>query len=265
MKGDLNMKNVKHVLILTTLITQISLPAFAEVRETNHMTEALAPVQVNDIVVFDLDNTVLEAMQTIGSDQWFEHQVKNYKAQGFDDASAVQKSAHDFTLVHQVARIQPVEAITPSLIRNLQKKGITVIGLTARPNEQQDLSVREVRSIGVDFRATHVADIGNALADFPGSAYKEGILFANGQNKGALLISVLREAGLTHKRVIFVDDKVKNVTNMDDALTPAGLESISFRYGAADAKVKAFDPKIADRQFAAFQKLGVILSDAEEE
>ncbi|MGZ3695326.1 MAG: DUF2608 domain-containing protein, partial [Bdellovibrionota bacterium] len=43
------------------------------------------------------------------------------------------------------------------------------------------------------------------------------------------------------KRVVFVDDKIKNIKNVDTALNEQKMKILAFRYGAADAKVKAFN------------------------
>jgi FMN phosphatase YigB (HAD superfamily) len=239
--------------------------ANAEVREAKAIREVVAEVKSGDVIVFDLDNTVLEAMQTLGSDQWFEYQAKKYESAGLPAQEARDKAVRDFVQVHQVVRVQAVEAETPGVIRRFQREGYTVIGLTARSNDLQDVSLREVRSIGVDFRATRIEGAEQALGAFPGAAYKDGILFASGQNKGQLLLAVLRATHLTGHRILFIDDKVRNVANVDQALTPAGVANLEFRYGAADPKVAAFNAEVADRQWAMIQAQGLVLPDNEAE
>ena len=42
-------------------------------------------------------------------------------------------------------------------------------------------------------------------------------------------------------KIVFADDKPHHAKNVDAALTAAGIPSVSFRYGATDAKVRAFN------------------------
>ncbi len=50
---------------------------------------------------------------------------------------------------------------------------------------------------------------------------------------GECLTSFIQEAGLNPDRVVFIDDKAKNVQDVESALNRRPLEHISFRYGAA--------------------------------
>lgn len=237
-------QQIKHFSVVFLFL--FSFTALAEIKEVRSMSEALSGIQRTDIVVFDIDNTILEPIQTIGSDQWYEYTLEEYKKDGFDSASAQDRTAKDWALVQYATQVRPVETLTPLLIKNLQDRGVLVITLTARPNDLKPITMNQLESIGVNVESTKA-------------------LFANGQNKGVLLNDYLKANNLHPARLIFVDDKQKNVKNMDDAFAKREFANINYRYSAADFRVKAFNPKLADYQWNYFIKFGLLLTDKEVE
>lgn len=152
--------------ILTMFMLFIAVAANAEIREAATMREAVSGLGQGDFVVFDIDNTVLEPAQTLGSDQWFEYRVKVHKSKGKDEKQAVDSAIQDWMPVQEMTDVQLVEAATSGIIRKLQDKGIAVVALTARPDELRSTTINQLRSAGVKF---------------------ENILFSFGKNKGLVL------------------------------------------------------------------------------
>ena len=64
-------------------------------------------------------------------------------------------------------------------------------------------------------------------------------------------------------QMIFVDDRRQNVDNMEAAFQGSPVPATIFRYGAADSRVKAFNPAVADREWSVFANEGRLLSDEE--
>ena len=229
------------------------------------MREVAPAISQNTLVVFDLDNTVIEAGQTLGSDQFFGYLVEKGKAQGLDDKAAVNCALFNASFIQPFTPSIPVEVDTPRFIRTLQANGISVIALTARPFEWAKGTLSQLYSVGVDFRRSSVTS--DAIQDPNFTArFLNGVLFMkSGQDKGVALSNFMARAHHPFKNVVFIDDKLKNVQNVDAAfnaaMNTAVIPHIEFRYGAADARVKAFNPKIADIEWAYFLKYGMILSD----
>lgn len=237
---------MKKLLILIQLI--LATTASAEIREAKSMREALSDVTANDIVVFDIDNTILEPAQTLGSDQWFEYLLKKYD-------NSVDKALGDWLAVQRQTKVVAVESETPALIRDLQNRGMTVISLTARPAELSQASNQQLLSVGVKFKKIAPVVLENATYDF-------GIIFIGpGANKGVVLQQFLKKTALFPTRILFVDDKQKNVNNMDKAFIGTGTTNINFRYSAADAHVHSFDSEIAELEWDYFSNYGVLIDD----
>ncbi len=244
--------------LLSVIIFTVATTATAEIRQIEKMKDALADVSVGDVVVFDIDNTILEPVQTLGSDQWFEYLVKKYEEQGQDHAQAIASSQKDWGLVQEKTEVRLVERDTARLIRRLQLRGITVIALTARPDDLKDVTAHQLSSAKV-----HIEQYEGY--NNPDVVYSEGIIFSAGKNKGVILRDFLERLNIQPARLIFIDDKEKNVNNMDAEFAKTQIININYRYGAADARVHCFASEIAEFQWEHFLATGELLTDEEAE
>ncbi len=249
---------MKHLFLsLLWATSTFTISAQAEIRETTSMAEAVIDAQVGDVVVFDIDNTIAEPAQTLGTDQWYEYLVHKNKASGKTEDQAIDEALRDWVRVQKVTSLRPVEEITPTLIQDLLAKKITVLGLTARPTALKESTTRQLQAIGVSLETN-----GYSYNDQKDIEFYSGVLFVGPKNnKGLVLADFFATQNISPRRLIFVDDKVKHVNNMDAVFAQKGQDNINFRYGAADARVKAFDSKIADYQWDLFVKTGELISD----
>lgn len=231
----------------------------AEVREAANLAAILPVITDDTLVIFDLDNTVIEPTTTLGGDQWFTQIVKDYLGEGYSEREATDRAVIRWSEVQTYVRAQPVEPTTAAVICDLQKRGLKVIALTARPSSILKETLRELREVGVDFTKSPVFDH-DLLFDMERPVfYSQGILSVNNTNKGLALLKLLELAGIQPAHIVFVDDKLKNVANVNDALNAnVTIPHIEFRYGAADPKVAGYQHILALFQE---QLLGKILSD----
>jgi hypothetical protein len=234
--------------------------AQAKVVEMNSMQQALSHVDEQTLVVLDLDNTVFEATQMLGSDQFFSYLVKLGTDQGLDLAAAKDKALEKASFVQPMTRVRPVESSTPLLVKALQDRGYKVMALTSRPGNWAQKTLLQVASVHIDFERTspHLNPQQIAFAGL----YQKGVLFlAKDSNKGAALLTILKFSAQKFQRVLFVDDKASNVESVEKALDQTTLQHLSVRYGAADRSVAMFDPAIAKCQWAIFRGQKVFLND----
>src|SRR5262249_21763684 len=150
-----------------------------------------------DVVVFDIDNTILEPIQTLGSDQWVDHLIERNKEAGLSVEKAVEAALRDWEQVQRVTEVRLVETQTVKLIRKLQFQNVATLALTARPSQLRSVTENQLASLDVRFD-------------------RYGVQFADGKNKGLVLKDFLAKMGLAPRRLIFIDDKLKNIKNMDD-------------------------------------------------
>lgn len=248
----------------------MSTSGFAKVVEITKMAAIKGAVQPGTVLVLDIDNTLVEASQMYGSDQWFEYLVTSGIADGKQlglpenevKARAVKRAIEIWQPVQKVTTVQPVEKETASIIESFQKQGFCTMGLTARPLEIEEATQRHLRSVGVSLTAG--CKMPELIKGFEGKSdvgWYNGVLFVGpGNDKGEALVRFLKSNDIESKRIVFVDDKTRNTDSVERACIKYSLDCVNFRYGAADHRVKRFDPKIAEVQGQLF---GKILSDEE--
>lgn len=235
--------------------------ASAEIHETKFMSEALSQARPGDIVVLDIDNTTLEPNQSLASDQWYGYTVEQYQRGGFSPDESIDRAIARVLQVQPKTGVHPVELDTPGLIRDLQKRGIAVYFLTARPTELKETTLRQLNSIGIQPNSGGLKFTNDKEIEL----YHGVLLVGPRNNKGRILAQFLDEKALKPNKLIFVDDKEHHVKNMEAVLSQRGIVNLNYRYGAADEKVKSFRPQITDIQWSHFEKTGMILSDEEAE
>ena len=216
------------------------------------MAELTPEVKPGTLVVFDIDNTLLEPVGNIGSDQWYYYLLKAYKRDGnLSDAEAEDRAAKAWTSTLGKVKVRPVEALTPPLVAALQRNGIQVMALTARGTEDEGATMGQLKDIGVDLGANTVTTKRLAfkkgkLADAE-QLFSGGVFFASeAADKGKVLAAFMKKLKLKPSKVVFADDKPHHTKNVDAALTAAGIPVVALRYGAADAKVRAFNEVMAE-------------------
>lgn len=227
---------------MIALVLALLLPAAAaraDVREIKSMSEIVSEIRPTTLLVFDVDNTLVEPVGNVGSDQWYDYLLKAYARDGLDAAAAEKKAGETWTRTLASVKVKPVEDLTPILVRAQQARGLKILALTARGVEDAPATFAQLKAIGIDLASSAVRK--EDLAPEGAGRYSRGVYFVgDGPDKGKALLAFLKEIGLRPTRVVFVDDKPRHAGNVDAALTAAGIPCVSFRYGAADEKVRAF-------------------------
>lgn len=259
---------MRNLLGVCLLVLGLCSYSFGRIVEIKQMKEILPEIEDQTLVAFDLDNTLVEAKQMLGGDAWFEYLLHQFTAEnmakGMDQKeatlAAIPKASAGWQPYQQVTEVNVVESGTPDLIRALQRQGRVTMGLTARPLELERASLRQLRTVGVDFfQGGKLPAVMKGFSDNRNVAWHHGVLFVGpGQDKGTILKRFLEKNNVAHKKIVFVDDKQRNVDAVDRAFDGTTTPCVCFRYGAADEKVRRFDPKIAEMQR---QWYGRILSD----
>ena len=90
------MKNVvssvffRHTLFLLFSFV-LAAQSVAEIRVTNDMAVIEQEIVPGTLLVFDLDNTVIEGIETVACDQWYDYYPKGLVAQGMEDTASVEQ------------------------------------------------------------------------------------------------------------------------------------------------------------------------------
>lgn len=232
----------------------------------------------------DVDETTICSRFTLGSKRWREYIAKatqeidlarishTLSSDGLTDRSDVPRVCekpgartnwHDIFsyALAQKDSIRAVETMTCSFVKDLQKKYV-VCGFTTRERNfwygmsqegVDQLTVEQLRSVEVDFDHGSLENTYFDLSIDP--HYFKGIFFANTQFKGEYLSNLLQKTSHKIPKIIFIDDKIKQVSSVIKALTDLGIPNECYIYSAAEEK-RPFDPLISNIQLYYFYQSG---------
>lgn len=281
-------KTILTNVLWLTLLGQIS---FAEIYEIDDLTQAKDIAEQaasaygmrNVLVVFDIDNTILANKVSIGSDQWFEWQAHLIKTGDLSNAIATTTGElyRKGALLYSISPMRQTQQNASEILHAINDQGFWTMALTARSPANRDATLRELATNAFEFSTNapiaHPARPGHYMPLHPQYpqqsglsheevqqfklnsprkvSYEQGVMMVAGQHKGAMLRTVLYASTLNPKAVVFVDDKVKNLTHVEEALTPLGIEVHALRYSGEDSNVEAFHASDKSTEIAAWQQL----------
>ncbi len=245
---------MKKYLVLFVIF---SFSLFAQIHELKNIKDLNQYISKDTLVIFDLDNVIMEPVQQYGSDQWFFNNMQNLIAEGKTNKEALRQTLEEWFEVQAVTKVRPVEKTTKKVIDNLQKKNVLVMGLTIRSLDLSFCAIKQLNSININLFRTSPFKKDILLNEI---IYRKGILFAGGIDKGEVLSNFFEYINFHSKRIVFIDDKLKNVQALEKFCDKNNIEYIGLRYSYLDDKVNSFNPKIAKIQS---EKFGSIISDIE--
>lgn len=213
-------------------------------------------VDQGTLVVFDIDNTLMECSQTLGSDQWFCAQISHLEKEGWNHQQALVHVLDIWTKIQQQTGLRLVEAHAAQVVHNLQQAGYPVIALTTRSMNVAEATKKNLYASGIDLRPTAPIKENVILEhDEEKTEYQEGILFTNNGHKGKALWAYLQQAGINPRKIVFINDKHSHLLPVEEIANLKGVEFIGLRYGGADARVRSFRKEIADIQHEFYGKI----------
>lgn len=248
---------MKRILVTLTICFSFTSINLAKIIESNTVTEInnhLNDDPEHTLVIFDIDNTLAAPKLEIGSDQWVNYLVQEKMKQGLDMQQAFNAVLPTYFHVQFKVAMHPVEDITPALIQELQTNGTSVIALTARSIFVASRTLDQLKDMRV---ALGIRNHNNELhLNMPiPCIYMDGVIFSGNNDKGLVLIELLNTIDFKPTRIIFLDDKLKNITAVEYAAQKCGIEFVGIRYGRCDERVTNFDPVKAQEQLEILQQI----------
>jgi len=248
---------MKKLFLFLNILLSFSLQAL--VVESKHITDVLR--YINDesaLIVFDIDNTLAELESELGSDQWFYAMVQEQIKEGVDYYEAVKNILPLYLSLQLVGALQPVEEIAPFLVKDLQRQHYKVIALTARSLSLIRRTFEQLSAIDIDFSTSGLSSEEIDLKLIFPCVHKDGIVFSSNNNKGKVLLAFLDYVGYHPRKVIFIDDKIKNINTVREALEARDIEFVGIRYNRLDEKVAQFDLSKTNTDLEKFFETGCL-------
>lgn len=243
----------KFLSLVITFILFSSLQLHAIIFESDTLSSVLAHADKDTLVVFDIDNTIMETQQYLGSDVWLCHTIDQCKSKGFSAKDVLNYILPLYFLIHEYHDMKPIQN-APALIKTLQNKNITVIALTNRSKHITQITLDQFDKMGIDFSLTSICDKNLEIRHKYLGFFKKGVIFCAANPKGEMLFLVLEKVGCAPKKILFIDDKLKYVKSVEKESEKHNIECIGIRFSGADATKAKFDPKEAEKQLHEFKK-----------
>ena len=222
--------------------------------------------EAGDLVVFDLDNTVFREVQMLGTDEWYSHVLHEEQRRGMSSAAVHEELGPLNRAIKHKTQMRLMEVGLPEFIRDLQKRGVYTIGLTARHPVLAQSTIRHLAEFDIDFsrqslpeqplRAFRIEGSGNAFL------YAGGVMFSDGAKKGVTLKQMLLRVGQLPTRLAAIDDRIQHIESYVETIQDLELHAMLVHYLRV-LEEPPFEPEVAQAQRLVFEKLGLVLTDDE--
>lgn len=193
-------------------------------------------ISKDNILILDIDNTLIKPTSNFGSDQFFNWQVKQITENGSKKiTNSIPKLLSIMIQICNYIDYQLCEKGIDLLLSKLKKKyNLDIILLTARHKDSYKSLKKNLINLNI-FNLLSNNLINNY--EYCGSCYRDGIIFCNGGNKGEILKNCLEKKKKCFQKIIFIDDKQYNLESVYNKIQY--IECI--RYDGCLAEVEKFD------------------------
>ncbi len=226
------------------------------------------------LILFDLDYVLFaprdRVLRYAGEEN--NYRSKHFKAiskdfQGKDIALGKNKIPMADYLMSKIVssiKVELVAAGMPTFLQDLDSNKVTIVGLTANNSgkygvvkNEAKLHLSRLKSLGYNFKAN-----GDLLkSNFPECISR--VIFTNKKDKGKVFLGFLEQLNKKYKNIIFVDDRVTNLTSVQNALKDQQIKYLGIHYTELKDRNEILNQDIADKQFQVLSKEHIWLSDDE--
>lgn len=242
---------------VTAPVTLPQPPAVSEVRETEDLqdvTEALKVLPTKTLVVFDIDDTTLTAEQFFGSDYWYEWQ----RPENLGKSEKVSCKFDYIALNYEAQTMKPTQGDAAEIFNAIPHDKLF---LTSRSPNYRGATERELLKNGITMPANLDGSPVGRMWDWSSDdgkhkvplSYHHGLFMTQGQDKGVMLLFLLKQTQRMYDHVILVDDGKVNIDNMRKALASAGVNYTGFHYTRIH-KPFPINPELADQADTDFEQ-----------
>ncbi len=236
---------------------------FAEIQEVHHFKELKNYVDSDSFLLIDIDDTLLIPDQMLGCDEWFMERMKELQNNGFSFEEALEKVLFEWEGIRSLTSMQLVEEDCKQMIEELQEKKIPSICFTTQRFALAPRTIYQLNQHGIEMkRSSPILENQFFMTQNLGILFFDGVLFTNGTHKGKTLLNFCERNQLYPKKIVFINDKLSHLKEVELSCYENGIEFIGLRYAYSDKKKSSFDYTIAKFQSNSIN-LEKIISDEE--
>lgn len=235
-----------------------ALPLFLDaiIIETREIQEVLAYINSDTWVFFDIDDTLLTSQTQLGRSDYYFLEFATLKYKGVDEESAHRICRIHWNEMQAKCPVRQMDPVTFAVVSKTQQLAAYTIALTARGPQTNFITHSQFQFIGLDFSISSPPTIS---VDLPfRHIYESGIWFVEFNEKGSSVRLWLKEISKYPSKIVFIDDRLNHLENMEIALLDLGIEYVGIHY--TKILETPFEPQIAQIQADVFP---VIITDEE--
>jgi len=201
------------------------------------------------LVIFDIDDTLLEATRFVGSNKWYAWQ--RGKKNVFDNKGEPLfiKDDEKFNCIFgtlgtlfSLGDNKKTQTDADKILTELQQYNLMILtarsigfrGPTERDLKRNNFSLSKSHLMENDLGLTYIFDDGSRASDI---TYQNGIVMSSGLNKGLVLHDLLDKLKKKYKSIYFIDDSLKNINQMKQAWEKSETEVSIFHYTKVDKSI----------------------------
>jgi FMN phosphatase YigB (HAD superfamily) len=217
-----------------------------EIKILATMADIKAHLPEVDLVIFDIDHTILEAKTAFCHSNWFYDQYEEAKALGINEEKVLAALLPPWEKAQLHCEVKAVEPFTPALIREIQESKIKVMALTSRSQRVAEETIAQLQSLGIDFSNSAPVKGDFSVDSAKQVLSKSGIVFTTDYlTKGDVLKHYLERAPIKPRRILFVDDSWNNLISVSQVLSAESISVQAFHYPLVKRSLPYWDREYA--------------------
>lgn len=219
--------------------------------DSDDITVILPHITDNSFLAFDIDYTLMAAQNEFGSAEWFNYLIDDDVAKGKTEIESNEKWYPVWMKAQAFNEIEMMDENLKNIFDKIEKENLPVIAISSRQPVCMDLTLQQLRKLKF---AINKSPVSQHAFDFDAAlpvAYRSGVLLTNNNGKGKIFLQWFlqnKHRLAKIKRIIFVDDILKNVESMAQAAKQLNLEFVGLRYSKGDKYKASLDRAKAKKQ-----------------
>jgi len=265
-----------YIFVLVVLLSNLTFAdsiVLNDVKDLNQVNKHILldkPADGTTLVVLDIDDTLLESVNFIGSGKWYNWQRgkvvfdSNGKPLQIADKNKFLCMHSTLGTLFELGMMKLTQKDAAQVVNELKNNDLMI--LTSRTTHYRGGTERELKINGIDLADKHLLDQDISLAfNFDDGhraaqiTYHNGIVMSSGLNKGLVLKEILRKIGKNYESIYFIDDSRTNVETMRDEWKDSDSTVKIFHYTKVDKSIsqEEIEQSIeAKKYFDGFLKTG---------
>jgi hypothetical protein len=248
---------VKYIALMFAVAVAFTLlTSEAKIIATNEIIDIeveFAQADNETLVIFDYDDVLLEPVDAalLGENEKVSDKIaidlmksKDVKGKSISKDQMITA----LSILTRDMKTRLVHGKWPLLLSVLQSRGIKTVLLTSCGAGRQgvveaveNVRAQHLRNVGIDFRKSwigvkrfefpNIPRKSSPFCNFHCPSFVDGMLFASGADKGGVLKAFLSKIPqYKFKKIIFIDDKLKNLKSVEKVCNEIGVQFIGIEF-----------------------------------